>query len=300
MGMTAVDTTRKAAHYRRRIAERYPDIDLTNLRLILNEGQYNDIVIVGERLVFRFPRFQEGVARLPAGVRLLRAVRRHVAVATPDPIHIGFDRLEVGQAFLGYPMIPGRSLERERLAAITDEVARRRLAERLAAFLTQLHSVPLEEAAPGGAATFDPRAPWAVLYARIQARLFSFMRPDTRREVAAHFETFLADPRLAAIQPVLVHGDFGPGNVLAAGETSEALHITGVIDFDHSGPGDLAIDLAAAESFELPQLAAASPESEALIDRARFYRGTFVLQEALYGIEHGDDEAFTRAIAPYR
>lgn len=32
----------------------------------------------------------------------------------------------------------------------------------------------------------------------------------------------------------------------------------------------------------------------------RFYRGTFALQEALYGIEHDDREAFERGIAGYR
>ncbi|MGW8226836.1 MAG: phosphotransferase family protein, partial [Anaerolineales bacterium] len=32
----------------------------------------------------------------------------------------------------------------------------------------------------------------------------------------------------------------------------------------------------------------------------RFYKGTFALQEALYGVKHGDPKAFERGIAPYR
>jgi hypothetical protein len=36
-----------------------------------------------------------------------------------------------------------------------------------------------------------------------------------------------------------------------------------------------------------------------LLPRARFYRSTFAIQEALYGVEHGDEAAFERGIAPY-
>src|SRR5215218_1638177 len=93
-------------------------------------------------------------------------------------------------------------------------------AARLAAFLAALHGVPAAEALPEGTravAAFDPRAEWADLSARIEARLFPAMHPDARRAVAARFEAFLGDPRTAAIRPVLVHGDFGPGNVLATG-----------------------------------------------------------------------------------
>ena len=66
--------------------------------------------MAGERLVFRFPRFAEGVAHLPALAHLLRAVRPRVGLPTPDPVYLGLDRPEVGRAFLGYPLLPGRPL----------------------------------------------------------------------------------------------------------------------------------------------------------------------------------------------
>ena len=289
------------ARYRARIAERYPELAGGALRLIADEGQYNDVVVAEEQAVFRFPRFAAGVARLPALAHLLRAVRPRVGLPTPDPLYSGLDRGEVGQAFLGYPLLPGRPLEPEHVTAVPDAPAQRALAGGLAGFLAQLHAVPLAVAVPEWqAGGFDPRGVWADLLARIRARLFPAMRPQARREVAAHVEAFLTDAATAAIRPALIHGDFGPGNVLAAGGAGEPLRLTGVIDFDHAGPGDPAVDLAAAESFGLEALWAAYPDGEALRARARFYRGTFVLQEALYGAEHGDDEAFLRSIAPYR
>ncbi len=37
-----------------------------------------------------------------------------------------------------------------------------------------------------------------------------------------------------------------------------------------------------------------------MLSRARFYVGTFALQEALNGLEDGDQEAFENGIAQYR
>jgi aminoglycoside 2''-phosphotransferase len=42
------------------------------------------------------------------------------------------------------------------------------------------------------------------------------------------------------------------------------------------------------------------PAVETLLDRARFCAGTFAVQEALWGLEHGDPEAFNSGIAAYR
>ncbi|MDP2872145.1 MAG: hypothetical protein Q8P31_06365 [Bacillota bacterium] len=41
------------------------------------------------------------------------------------------------------------------------------------------------------------------------------------------------------------------------------------------------------------------PGIEGMRVRARFYAGTFALQEALHGVEHGDEDAFRRGIAEY-
>ncbi|HEX2185281.1 MAG TPA: phosphotransferase, partial [Chloroflexota bacterium] len=162
----------KAASYRRRIAARFPELAGAPSRLVVEDGQYNDILVVAERIVFRFPRFQEGVDRLPALAHLLRVVRRHVTLPVPDPLYTALDRTVVGEAFIGYPMLPGEPLWQEHLATITDEGVRHRLGTQLAAFLRELHAVPLEEVVPGGAATFDPLAAWADLYARVRTKLF--------------------------------------------------------------------------------------------------------------------------------
>jgi aminoglycoside 2''-phosphotransferase len=292
--------------YLRRIAEVCPDAALHPARLVpAGEGQYNDVVVAGERLVFRFPRFADGVASLLRVARLLALVRQHVTLTTPDPRYVVAEPPEAGHAFLGYPLIPGQPLRFDTLESLArrhDTSTLSSMAVQLATALRQLHRVPageVETVLPGELANYRPLAEWEDLYARIERLLFPHMRSDARVAVAALFEGFLSDPTHHGIEPVLIHGDYGTGNWLYDPTTHR---ITGVMDFDSCGPGDPAIDIAAGAQGPpafVEQFSATYGVTDELATRARFYRATYQLQEALYGAEHDDPAAFA-AIAAYQ
>jgi aminoglycoside 2''-phosphotransferase len=66
--------------------------------------------------------------------------------------------------------------------------------------------------------------------------------------------------------------------------------------------GDPALDLAAVSGYGSPffnQVCVAYGIDQAMLERARFYRGTYALQEALHGIKHNDHAAFQSGIAKY-
>ena len=294
-----------AALLERRIREVFPTLPLGEVHLVpADEGQHNDLIVLGDRWVFRFPRHAASVRRLPRLVAVLRLVRRHtraVEVATPDPEYVCLEPPEVGKAFVGYPLIPGQPLWRERVQVLAQSnVAQAKaLAVELARFLRGLHGIPLPEveaALPGEVTDFRPLAHWEDLYGRIQRRLFPLMRPAAREEVAASFASFLGDSRNRENPPALIHGDFGTGNWLHELSGDGQPRLTGVIDFDGARLDDPAVDVAAATS--IPSVPAfvdafrrAYGVSEQVDARARFYRSTFLLQEALFGVEHGDAEA---------
>jgi aminoglycoside 2''-phosphotransferase len=288
-----------AARLVRRVREVYPELNVATTRLISGHGQNNLVLVVDGRLVFRFPRHAAGVAALPREAAILRALGGRLPLTIPEPRYVACDEPEVGRAFLGYPMLPGQPLRRETLEATTDRRALAALGEQIGNFLRHLHAVPPGDVLPAEVAGFDGLAFWRDLYARIERRLFEHMRPDARAATARHFEAFLTDPASAAFRPALVHGDFGTGNILHDPEQPIA---TGVIDFGHTGIGDPAVDFAALPWTPRPfldGLAAAYPEVTGAPDRVRFYRGTFALQEALFGVEQGDHAAFRAGIAPY-
>jgi len=285
------------ASYTTQIQAAYPALRVVTAER-LGEGQNNDVLVVNGELIFRFPRYEQGIAVLEQEVALLRALQGRVALAIPAPRYVALTPRHVGRVFMGYPLLPGTPVHPSVLAPL-NEAEGALLGRHMGTFLRDLHQVPLEEVLPDSTAGGDLLAPWAGLYARIQRRLFPHMRPDAQAWTAAHFETFLHTPHNRALSPVLAHGDLGAGNILY-----DAQHhsVTGIIDFSEAGPHDPAVDLAALSTLGggiLAAVAGTYPVTPALLERAAFYCGTFALQEALFGVENHDDAAFRAGIAEY-
>ncbi len=206
-------------------------------------------------------------------------------------------------AFIGYRWIPGEPLWREALLGAMDSKVVQGWAEQLGAFLRELHALPLEGMLADLLPHYDTRTRWADFYQRTQAKVFPFMARGARASVAKVFEAYLSEPRNFEHPLTLVHGDFGPGNILL---DRSSQRVSGVIDFGSSGLDDPAVDCAAligpfgyGEAF-LRRFARIYPIVSEDLERARFYASTFALQDAVYGIEHGDKEAFEAGMAAYR
>jgi aminoglycoside 2''-phosphotransferase len=278
------------------ILEVYPDLEATAARLVEGHGQNNRILIVGEQWIFRFPRYAEGAERLIRAVKILKALRGALPLRIPDPLMAQLAANSVDKVFVGYPLIEGEPLWAEAFEQLPDEASRQRVVDQLAGFLKALHDYPVGGLLPDDVAVFDPLTQWRDLYARIRSRLYSALRCDARDAVSVLFETFLDDPRNRSIHPSLIHGDYGTSNILY---DPEGRIVVGVIDFDSAGVGDPAVDLAAASCYGLDRFARVYPEVTAMVSRIDFYRGTFALQEALFGLENGDDAAYQAGMAVY-
>ncbi len=284
------DATQVTPEDRALIASLAPDLAVYTVRR--DNGQFNDVLIVNDAWVFRFPKAPATLASLPDEVAVLRALAGQLPLATPEPRYVNLESPHPG---MGYPLLPGAPLSREWLATAPP---RDHIAARLGEFLRAFHALPADLLA--GQSVQDGREEWAELYANIRGRLFPFMRPDAREEVAARFEAFLASEQDGDWAPAPRHGDFGAGNILydaAAGE------VTGVIDFGSAGLGDPAVDIAALSTLGqavLERAVVAYPEAAVYLDRAAFYRSTFVLQQAWYGLRDGSQEDFEDGIARYR
>jgi len=205
--------------------------------------------------------------------------------------------------FFGYRWIPGEPLRRDTILAVDDERVLQVWAEQLAGFLVEVHGTPIIGTLAGLLPPYDCRARWVHFYERVRSKLFPLMRAEARRAVERRFEWFLGDRANFNLAMTLVHGDFGPSNILM---DRQARRLTGVIDFGSTGLEDPAVDLAAlmgpygfGEAF-LRRFEKIYPITSGMLERARFYAETFPLQDAVFGIENGDEEAFNWGMAPYR
>ncbi len=284
--------------YLQSIRETYPDLRIESVHALQREGQFNDILVVNGEIIFRFPKYPAGTRSLAGEVIILRRLRDHVTLPIPDPIYTSQEEQTVGKVFMGYRMIPGEPLWRETLDAIDEDETLQRLAAQRAGFLAGLHALPAESVG-ADLPIYDEPDEWAKMYAGIRRHLFPLMRSDARDRVSRHFETFLSEPRVHTFKPALRHGDFGPSNILY--DPGDRV-IGGIIDFSSAGLGDPAADIAAVSCYGtsfFKRLCGAYPQAESVLERARFYRGTFALQEALHGFLNDDREAFESGMADY-
>lgn len=272
-------------------------------------GQFNDVLIINKTWVFRFPRYREGVARLVAEGKLLQILQDQLPLAVPRPVHQNFEPPVPGLAFLGYPYLPGEPLTPQWLSEVRDEFIRDDLSRQLARFLRTLHDFPLSGlpvTLPGNIASEglqEGRIIWENMYAEVRQKLFPAMRPDARKQVTAHFEIYLDDSKLHDFTPALRHGDFGGDNILWDPKKGT---VNAVIDFSSCAVGDPAYDLASiwtlGEDFFqrlAPRYEPGASHREILLSRARFYRGTFALEEALAGLRYNDRQAYQHGIEDF-
>lgn len=286
-------------NYVRQILEAYPNLCIQSAKLH-EGGQNNTVIEINHSLIFRFPKYEGGIKELSEETRLLKLIGRHITLDIPNPIYQNLESQTVGEVFVGYRMIPGKTLDIQAFRSIGQDDLKG-MAQQLAQFLLELHTVSLQDELLDPGHQQNQHQYWEDMYRRIREKLFRYMSKESQAFVRKHFEGFLNDSTNFQYKPTVVHGDFGAGNILI---DHHLPRVAGIIDFGGAHVGDPAVDAAAVlsgfgEDF-LTQMYAFYPELQRMESRMRFYMGTFALQEALFGIENGDAQAFKNGIINYQ
>ena len=281
------------------IRRRYPDLALHRARLVDSSGQFNTVLCVDERWIFRFPKSPAAAAEVAGELDILPRLQDRLPLPIPNPLYAAWHPDSRRLEFMGYAMLPGEPLLRDRFAALRQrESIVERIALDLAGFLKILHGIPPAsiglEAVPE-----DSRRAWQRIYADIQEQLYAYMRPDARAAVSRSFEQALDDERMWQVESCLVHGDFGTGNILY-----QHGRISGIIDFTFCSVSDPAQDLGAllasyGTSFA-ERVLRHYPGLRRCLPRADFYRQHYALIQALYALRDNDPAEFEDGIAAYR
>ena len=257
----------------------FPNLKISTIR-VNTDGLINDVLIVNEDLVFRFPRNADwGVKLFTNEIKVIELARKYVEIPLPQ-FEYKADDLAV------YRFIKGDALRREDILNLTEK-EQDKIADRLAVFLKQFHEIPESELKQNKIAPSDvnrSRETWLKLFESVEKELFPSMMPHVRESVKEHFAPILADAQFMNYEPQLINGDIAPYHIIY---DRERKRINGIIDFGTAGVGDAAADFSCmifnyGESF-LTKMAKSYPEIENGIDRARFWAGTLPLQWALSG-----------------
>ncbi|MEP7332641.1 MAG: phosphotransferase [Terracoccus sp.] len=269
--------------YVEKIREVYPGLALDHLQLI-SDGMVNDVVVVNRELVCRFVRDAGDAETLAREAAVLSVIHDRVELSTPR-----LERLEAG--FASYRYIPGEPLSRNALARLSAPGRSRIIAE-LGLFHAQLHSIPAAALTASGvprSASVRSRADWLDLYDRVRNTLFPHLWTHQQVWVDELFAPLVSGQLDLSYTPTLVHGDLANYHIL---HDPERESLTGVIDFGVAGLGDPACDIAVQlgnyGDGVVQRMAADYPRLLDVIDRARFWAGTFELQWGTAGLEHKD------------
>ena len=273
-----------------------PGIDICSAHLPIHDGEFNDILLVNEDLVFRFPRYKDNIIAFMREIHLLAKLQGCLPLPIPNPIYVSGETAELGKVFMGYRLIPGQPLHLNVLRGISNEAILHELARQLANFLSSLHrqspgklglDLPLQDM-PDWVRNF---------YSQVRQHLFPTMRPDACLALTEHFENYFNSPALQQYQPTIIHGDFGGSNILLEND-----QIGGILDFSSVCYSDPALDIASVLTYGEPffsHFCHFFTVNESMFNRAKFYRGIFALEEAFYGWKNNDKKAFERGMEQY-
>lgn len=262
-----------------KIKEIFPNLEIKSIRAD-TAGLINEVFIVNEDLVFRFPKNNDwGKKLLTNETKIIELARRYVEIPLPQFEYKSED-------LVVYRFIRGNALRREDILKLSEK-EQSQISAHLAEFLRQFHNIPMKEIEQNGIAQSDVnrnREVWLKLFADTKKELFPLMMPHVRETVEEHFAPIIKDKNFMNYEPRLVNGDIVPYHIIF---DRKAKRINGIIDFGTAGIGDPAADFACmiynyGENF-LKQMALVYPEIGEAIDRARFWSGTLPLQWALSG-----------------
>ncbi|AKG36163.1 aminoglycoside phosphotransferase family protein [Paenibacillus durus] len=289
----------KQSQYINYIQEKYPDIEIKQIKSNLTDGLHNDVIIINDRDVFRFAKHDFSKSLLHNEYRVLQIVRQFVDMPVPN--------LElIDEGVSKYSYIKGKPIYRNNILKL-NEAIQDLIAHQLGLFLSQLHSIPMSIIQENNISAFPgngTQESYKDLYSRIENTLFPHMKSYVIDCIQNIFRPVFENKNFLDYSPTLIHGDLAPYHIL-----EEANNLIGIIDFGVSGYGDPAHDVSVildtlGEGF-LKRVSKYYNDMESLMDRSRFYANVSSIRWALIGFESNDvswylNHFFTaKDISPY-
>ncbi|MEF3307217.1 phosphotransferase family protein [Paenibacillus sp. GYB003] len=218
------------------LCKRHPELSGQRYR-VLSSTLQNLAIVVGERLVFRFPLTPD-TASIRLEQRVLPKLEKHVPLPIPHFKYASGRKDKI--VYVGYPMIPGVPLESELLAKLDDRT-RQTAAKRIADFLTAMHAFKgdsMTRVDPNRLRA-DWRKNWSAYYRAVELNVFPKIDRYLRLWIMQVFFEYLYPSDHFRFKPCLLHGDFKNDHIFHDPKTGK---LTGIIDFGSLRMGDPAYD----------------------------------------------------------
>ena len=281
----------EAEFYQKAIEECFPQITVHAIKSL--GGGSCRVFEVNAAFVFRFPDSPEVASGLAREKRLYDCLHR--AFSFPIPRYEYFStggKIFEGQ-IVGYRKIPGEPLEGYEL----NDTQLRKLAPQIATFLSELHLHPFDECLKQAIEPFQPEKLtkwWMGFWGKIQSKVFPLLNSTEQKWTHRVIEEYAHQVCSPSFVALLHHGDLDASNILY--DINEE-GMSGIIDFEDAGMGDVAGDLIFLENefgIEYVQEVLSYYRlgvDDNLIKRMSLLAKIVPFHEILYGVEYNDNES---------
>lgn len=252
----------------------------------------NDVFIINDHLVFRFPRSQRSKDHLKYEIEFLNFLDDEDKVRVKIP---KYTYISKNIDFAGYEKISGKILSPSAFKVLNKD-DKEKVANQLIDFINNIHNLPLE--------TFIKYKPRTKEYfipveKRIENELEKKLFPKlSKKDVYLIKQFYIDSKRLLQNTPnnLPIHGDLYPYNVIWNNDTSKI----GIIDFSDIEIGDPASDFEVFYDYGEPYINMAyekytGPKDENFLKRAGIYykvHGIYTLLSSLLGAKISFDYAY--------
>jgi aminoglycoside phosphotransferase (APT) family kinase protein len=220
----------KAELYIQKIKNDFPQIKWKKHR-ILKHGWDHVIIVLDEKIIFRFPKGKKYKDEFQNEIQLLHYLKKKIKVGMPEYKYISKDK-----SIAGYNMVRGRELTASRfrkLSASEKDIAAKQLAE----FTLALHATPKSVMLKYNVGNENQEKIYKELVRNAKKLLFPRLRKKDIQLIEDYFIE-LKDALDHNYSNALVHNDL-TGEHILWDDTNKQINI---IDFSDRAFGDPAID----------------------------------------------------------
>ncbi len=216
------------------VSEQFPTLENRQARP-LAAGWDNELFMLGENWVFRFPKRAERVPWLLRETQIMPLMAEALGAMVPRFEYVGRPSAAFPYAFVGYRLLWGKGADQ------IESLDQDGLAKDVGRMLSRLHRVDATRVPPTPLG-WEPE-PWSVLASGL-ASVASRVRPLLDSRLLTLAEPYLSGDVLEPAQDGprrFIHNDICPDHLLVDPESSR---LSGVIDFSDAVIGDPVLDFA--------------------------------------------------------
>ena len=220
----------KAEFFLQKIKNDFPQIRWKKHRT-LTHGFDHIIIVLDEKIIFRFPKDKEYQSEFENEIQLLRYLKKKVKVGIPEYNYISKDK-----SIAGYDMVGGRELTASRFRRLSAS-EKDTIAKQLAEFISTLHATPKSIITKYNIRSENQEINYKNLVRDVKKLLFPRLQKKDIQLIEDYFDE-LKEALGHNYPNALTHNDLTSVHILWDNKNKQ----TNIIDFSDRAFGDPAID----------------------------------------------------------